>query len=70
MQDYLNPIRALTPSCIKLQANAHTFIIKPGMLPSLPTFHGMKSENPYLHVKEFEEMVRTMIDGPQKEDIA
>lgn len=70
MQDYLNPTRASTPSCIVLPANAHTFTIKPGMLPSLPTFHGMESESPYLHVKEFEEMVGTMVDGPRREDIA
>ena len=42
MQDYLNPTRGSTPSCIILSANAHTFIIKPSMLPSLPTFHGME----------------------------
>ena len=54
-----------TLSCIILPANAHTFIIKLGMLQSLPTFHGMESESPYLHVKEFEEMVGTMVDGPQ-----
>lgn len=70
MQDYLNPTRASTPSCIVLPANAHTFTIKPGMLPSLPTFHGMESESPYLHIKEFEEMVGTMVDGPHREDIA
>ena len=70
MQDYLNPTRASTPSCIVLPANEHTFTIKLGMLPSLPTFHGMESESPYLHVKEFEEMVGTMVDGPHKEDIA
>ncbi|GFY96811.1 hypothetical protein Acr_11g0011170 [Actinidia rufa] len=29
MQDYLNPTRASTPSCIVLPANAHTFTIKP-----------------------------------------
>ena len=30
------------------------------MFPSLPTFHGMENESPYLHVKEFEEIVGTM----------
>ena len=64
MQDYLNPTKASTPSCIILPSNAHTFVIKPGMLPSLSTFHGMESKSSYLHVKEFEEMVGTMIDGP------
>ena len=70
MQDYLKPTRASTPSCVILPANAHTFIIKPGMLPSFPIFHGMEIESPYLHVKEFEEMVGTIVDDPQIEDIA
>ena len=52
MQDYFNLTKALTSSCINLLANAHTFVIKPGMLSSLPTFHGMESESPYLHVKD------------------
>ena len=67
MQDYLKPTKALTPSCIILPAI--TFVIKPGMLPSHLTFHGMENESPYLHVKEFEEMVGTMVDGPQRENI-
>ena len=70
MQDYQNSIRALTPSCIILPANAHMFVIKPGMLPSLPTFHKMEGESPYLHVKEFEKMVGTMVNSPQREEIA
>ena len=69
MQDYLNPTRASTPSCIILPSNTYTFIIKPSMLPSLSTFYGMESESPYLHVKEFEKMVGTMVDGPQREEI-
>ena len=40
------------------------------MLPSLPTFHGMESKSPYLHVKEFEKMVGTVVDGPQREDLS
>ncbi|RVW80039.1 hypothetical protein CK203_055814 [Vitis vinifera] len=28
---------------------------KPHIVPLLPTFHGMESENPYSHIKEFEE---------------
>ena len=49
--------------------NAHTFGIKPGMLPSLSTFHGMESESPYLNVKEYEKIVGTMVDGHQREEI-
>ncbi|GFY80822.1 phosphate transporter 4;5 [Actinidia rufa] len=68
MQDYLNPTRASTPSCIVLPTNAHTFTIKPGMLPSLSIFHGMESKSSYLHVKEFEEMVGTMFMSKSPEE--
>ncbi|RVW58854.1 hypothetical protein CK203_101797 [Vitis vinifera] len=30
-------------------------IIRPHIVPLLPNFHGMESENPYAHIKEFEE---------------
>ena len=43
---------------------------QPGNTPITPTFHGMESESPYIHVKEFKEMVETMVDGPQREEIA
>ncbi|RVW19940.1 hypothetical protein CK203_115155 [Vitis vinifera] len=29
--------------------------IRPHIVPLLPTFHGMESENPYAHIKDFEE---------------
>ena len=31
-------------------------IIKPYLVPLLPTFHEMESENPYSHIREFEEV--------------
>ena len=40
-------------------------IIKPYLVPLLPTFHGMESENPYSHIREFEEVCNTF-----KEDIS
>ncbi|RVW20263.1 hypothetical protein CK203_114169 [Vitis vinifera] len=30
-------------------------VIRPYLVPLLPTFHGMESENPYAHIKEFED---------------
>ena len=39
-------------------------IFKPYIVPLLPTFHGMESENPYSHIREFEEVCNTF-----KEDI-
>ena len=29
------------------------------MIPLLPTIHGMENENPYVHIREFEEVVTT-----------
>ena len=29
------------------------------MIPLLPTFHGMENEIPYVHIREFEEVVAT-----------
>ena len=34
-------------------------IVKPYIVPLLPTFHGMESENPYSHIREFEEVCNT-----------
>ena len=34
-------------------------IIKPYIVPLLPTFHGMESKNPYSHIREFEEVCNT-----------
>ena len=31
-------------------------VVRPYLVPLLPTFHGMESENPHSHMKEFEEV--------------
>ncbi|RVW20311.1 hypothetical protein CK203_116941 [Vitis vinifera] len=36
-------------------ASSKQLVIQPHIVPLLPTFHGMESENPYSHIKEFEE---------------
>ncbi|RVW77500.1 hypothetical protein CK203_053472 [Vitis vinifera] len=38
-------------------------VIRPHIVPLLPTFHGMESENPYSHIKEFEEVCNTFQKG-------
>jgi len=38
------------------------------MIQLLPTFHGMDSENPYIHIKDFEEVCNTFIDGTCTEE--
>ncbi|KAL6345490.1 hypothetical protein AAG906_017211 [Vitis piasezkii] len=42
------------PSCII--PPLEQLIIRPHIVPLLPNFHGMESENPYAHIKEFEEV--------------
>ena len=51
-----------SPSCIV--PPTEDMIIRPYLVPLLPTFHGMESENPYTHIKQFEEVCNTF-----KEDI-
>ncbi|RVW80022.1 hypothetical protein CK203_055797 [Vitis vinifera] len=36
---------------------------QPHIVPLLPTFHGMESENPYAHIKEFEDVCNTFQEG-------
>jgi hypothetical protein len=59
LHDYLHPTRNSSPSCIMFPANQQNFDFKPGMIPLLPTFHGMDNENSYVHIREFEEVVAT-----------
>ncbi|XP_042954342.1 uncharacterized protein LOC122290772 [Carya illinoinensis] len=62
LRDYLQPVRTSTPSCIIQPLDANNFNFKPEMIPLIPHFHGMDSENPYLHIKEFEEVCSTFMD--------
>ena len=62
MRDHIHPPRVSAPSCIV--PPPEDIIIKPYIVPLLPTFHGMESENPYSHIREFEEVCNTF-----KEDI-
>ena len=54
MRDHIHPPRVSAPSCIV--PPPEDIIIKPYIVPLLPTFHGMESENPYSHIREFEEV--------------
>ncbi|KAL6347414.1 hypothetical protein AAG906_022341 [Vitis piasezkii] len=53
MRDRMHPPRMSAPSCIV--PPTEQLVIRPYIVPLLPTFHGMESENPYAHIKEFEE---------------
>ena len=38
-------------------------VVKPYLVPLLPTFHGMENENPCTHIREFEEVCTTFKEG-------
>ena len=59
LRDYMNPTRTGALSCIIFPLEASRFNFKPGMIQLLPTFHGLESENPYLHLRDFEEVCNT-----------
>ncbi|RVW63877.1 hypothetical protein CK203_055701 [Vitis vinifera] len=49
MRDRMHPPRMSAPSCIVPPTKQ--LVIKPHIVPLLPTFHGMESENPYSHIR-------------------
>ncbi|KAL6325101.1 hypothetical protein AAG906_022668 [Vitis piasezkii] len=57
MRDRMHPPRMSAPSCIV--PPTEQLVIRPYLVPLLPTFHGMESENPYAHIKEFEDVCNT-----------
>jgi hypothetical protein len=58
----MNPTRISSTSCIVFSPNASHFNFKPDIIQLLPSFHGLDLENPYLHLKEFEEVYNTYND--------
>ena len=57
MRDHIHPPRMSAPSCIV--SPTEQMIVRPYLVPLLPTFHGMESENPYSRKREFEEVCNT-----------
>ena len=53
----MHPPRMSAPSCIV--PSTKQLVIRAHIVPLLPTFHGMESENPYSHIKEFKEVYNT-----------
>ncbi|KAL5569788.1 hypothetical protein UlMin_026363 [Ulmus minor] len=60
LKDYLHPNRTATPSCIMFPPNAQLPEFKPGMIQLLPNFHGLENADPYVLIREFEEVVATI----------
>ena len=50
--------------------NIPYFDFKPDMIQLLPIFHGLKNENPYVHIREFEEVVATFHNQLASADVS
>ena len=61
MRDHMHPPRMSAPSCIVLPSKQ--MIIRPYLVPLLPQFRGMENENPYTHIKDFEEVCHIFQEG-------
>ena len=61
MRDHIHPPRVSAPSCII--PPAEDVAVRPYLVPLLPTFHGMENENPYSHIRDFEEVCTTFKEG-------
>ena len=61
MRDHIHPPRVSAPSCIV--PAAEDVVVRPYLVPLFPTFHGMENENPYTHIREFEEVCTTFKEG-------
>ena len=62
LRDFTHPTRIGSPSCIIFPPNASHFNFKHSIIQLLPTFHDFESENPYMHLREFEEVCNTSTD--------
>jgi hypothetical protein len=62
LTDHMNPTRTSAPSCIVFPPDASHFNFKPGIIQLFPSFHGLDLENPYLYLREFEEVCNTYND--------
>ncbi|WJZ92715.1 hypothetical protein VitviT2T_011697 [Vitis vinifera] len=67
MRDRMHPPCMSAPSCIV--PPIEQLVIRPHIVPLLPTFHGMESENPYAHIKEFEDVCNTFQEGGASIDL-
>uniref|UniRef100_A0A2N9IKW0 Retrotransposon gag domain-containing protein n=1 Tax=Fagus sylvatica TaxID=28930 RepID=A0A2N9IKW0_FAGSY len=57
MYELLHPTQSSIPSCIMFPPNAPHVEIKQGLMAILPDFRGLENENPYVHVRAFEEVI-------------
>ena len=67
IRDHIHHPRMSAPSCIV--PPIEEMIVRPYLVPLLPTFHVMESENPYTHFREFEEVCNTFKDDTTTLDL-
>ena len=67
MRDHIHPPRVSAPSCIV--PPVEDMVVRPYLVPLLPTFHGMENENPYTHIREFEKVCSTFKEGVTNMDL-
>ena len=61
------PPRVSALSCII--PPAEDVAVRPYLVPLFPTFHGMENENPYTHIRDFEEVCITFTEGATDMDL-
>ena len=67
MRDHIHPPRVSAPSCII--PPAEDVAVRPYLVPLLPTYHGMENENPYTHIRDFEDVCTTFKEGMMDMDL-
>ena len=67
MRDHIHPPRVSAPSYIIPPAD--DVAVRPYLVPLLPTYHGMENENPYTHLRDFEEVCTTFKEGMMDMDL-
>ena len=67
MRDHIHPPRLSAPSYIV--PPTEKMVVRPYLMPLFPTFHGMESENPYTHIREFEEVCNTFKEDTTTVDL-
>ena len=67
MRDHIHLPRVSAPSCII--PLAEDVAVRPYLVPLLLTFHGMENENPYTHIRDFEEVCTTFKEGAFNMDL-
>ena len=61
IRDHIHPPRVSATSCIV--PPVEDVVVMPYLVSLFPTFHDMENENPYTHIREFEEVCSTFKEG-------